>query len=122
MLESYLELGLQARAEREESVEFRRRERAEIEKVAFHFGTGIFFSAFSIIARPASASSRVRFNGGSNRSTLPAVPLTSRRSLRHASTIGRGSCLSTTPIIIPSPRTSTIRSHERANLLSRSRI
>src|SRR5580704_12074333 len=124
MLESNFELGLEPRAERQQAVEFSRRERAEIEEVAFqlaaHFGIGAFLNAFSMIARPASASSRVRFSGGNNLSTLPAVPLTSSRFLRHSSTIGRASCLSTAPMIIPSPRTSRIRSHDRANSLSRS--
>jgi hypothetical protein len=36
MLESYLELGLEPRAKREQSAEFSRRERTEVEEIAFH--------------------------------------------------------------------------------------
>ena len=84
MLESNFELGLQPRAERQQAVELSRRERAEIEEVAFqlaaHFGIGALLNARSMIASPASASSRVRLSGGNSRSTLSAVPLTSSRS------------------------------------------
>src|SRR5271156_2578454 len=80
MLESNFELGLEPRAERQQAIEFSRRERAEVEEGAFqlaaHLGIGAFLNAFSMIARPASASSRVRFSGGSSRSTLPALPFT----------------------------------------------
>src|SRR5579862_1506440 len=116
MLEADFQFGLEPRRQREQPVEFVRCERGEIEEIAFHdqcpgvFGIGASFNARSMIARPASASARERFSGGSKRSTVPPVPLTMSRCARHASTTGLGSCLSTTPMIMPSPRTSATRS------------
>src|SRR5215469_11525260 len=143
MLDAGLELGLEPRRQGQEPAELALGQRTHVHKIAFggwlrtavplggpltlrchgtHEGTGAVRKARSTIARPRSASARERLSGGSNLSTLPAVPLTSKRSLRHASTTGRASCLSTTPMIMPSPRTSVTRSQVFAISRRRSSI
>src|SRR5262249_12088329 len=143
MLDAGFEFGLEPRRQRQKPAELVLSQRAHLHKIAFgaqlctalplggpftlrchgtHEGTGAVRKARSTIASPRSASARERLSGGSNLSTLPAVPLTSNRSLRQASTTGRASCLSTTPMIIPSPRTSVILSQVFAISRRRSSI
>src|SRR5262249_31373772 len=131
MLDAGFEFGLEPCRQGQKPAELAPGQRTHVQKIAFggwlrtalpfrgafalcchgtHEGSGAVRKARSTIPSPRSASARDRLSGGSNLSTLPAVPLTSNRSLRHASTTGRASCLSTTPMIIPSPRTSVIRS------------